>query len=350
MRVRELASVALACFAIACGGSDDAAGAGGGGSGGTGGSGGSAAAGGSSGAAGAAGGNGAEIRVGVSGDHFTIDGAPTFLLGVSYFDGRNWHASDLDGLASRKFNLIRIWMDWSDQSFFDASGALVEKTTLLDLVRAARQRGIVVDATILDTDLSLSTPSTAVNDAVTGLAGEPNVFFDLVNEHDHAGNTFSHADVLGLAQTAWAANPQAILTVSSQGGHIMDDLTLVPSNVDAEIIDDGLDLLTPHLSRTADFYDKTGQRVTSIKAYLASIGKDVPVYLQEEARRAYGGLDPTQAQFVQAATEARDAGAAGWVFHTDAGFDLASATFFDSLDPEEQSTVDTLGAAIFGAP
>jgi len=290
-----------------------------------------------------------EARIGVSGDRFTLDGVPTFLLGVSYFDGKNWHASDLDQLAARSFNLIRIWLDWSDQGFFDATGKLTNGNALVDLVRAAAKRGIVVDVTILDTDLALSSPTTAVAESVAALAGEPNVLFDLANEHDHAGDTFSHADVTALALAARAADADAILTVSSQGGHIVDDLALVSANVDAEILDTKLDLLTPHLTRTADFYDKTDQRVLTIKTYLKSIGKDVPVYLQEEARRGHSGLDPSQAEFLQAATEARDAGAAAWVFHTDAGFDLATATFFDSLDPVEKSTVDALGAAVFPA-
>jgi hypothetical protein len=289
-----------------------------------------------------------ETRFGIAEDRFTLDGQPTFLLGVSYFDGRNWHQEDLDELAARKFNLIRIWLDWGDHSFFDASGALAAQDTLLDLVHACAARGIVVDATILDTDLTLSPPAAAVESAVLALGSEPNVFFDLANEHDHAGNTFSHDDVTALAQAARAKNADMRYTVSSQGGHIVDDLTLDAGNIDAEIIGCGLDFLTPHLSRTADFYDKTDQRVGMIKEYLATIGKTIPVYLQEEARRGHSGLDPTKDQFLQAAREARDAGAAAWILHTDAGFDLAAASFFESLDPEEHATVDALGAEIFG--
>jgi len=346
----------VASLTMACGSSEDGASPGTGGAGGsgavaTGGASGSASggqeSGGTGGGTGGSAGQSSTTTVGISGDRFTLNGTPTFLLGVSYFDGRNWHQSDLDALAAKQFNLIRIWLDWATTGFFDASGALASKTTLLDLVHAAAQRGIVVDVTILDTDLSLSSPETAVGETLTALANEPNVFFDLANEHDHAGDTFSHADVAQLAQVARTANPSAILTVSSQGGHIVDDLTLVPANVDAEIVDAKLDFLTPHLTRTADFFDKTDQRVTTMKTYLASIGENVPVYLQEEARRGHSGLDPSQAEFLQAATEARDAGAAGWVFHTDAGFDLASATFFDSLDDVEKATVDALGPAIF---
>ena len=325
-------------------GSTASSGAGGSGAGaaGTGGAGGGSTSGG-----GAGGSSEATTAFGIAGDAFTVDGVPTFLLGVSYFDGRNWHVEDLDGLAARQFNLVRIWLDWTS-SFYDPSGTIAYGRTLLDLAEACRKRGIVVDATLLDTDLSVADPDAAVRSAIQTLAAQPNVFFDLVNEHDHAGNTFSHDDVAALAVSARQENPAALLTVSSQGGHIVDDLTLAPDNIDAEIVGAGLDFLAPHLSRTPDFYDKTDQRVALVKEHLAAIGKPVPVYLQEEARRGHSGLDPTLEQFLQAAGEAKGAGAAGWVFHTDAGFDLAAGTFFDQLDDVEKATVDALGASVFG--
>ncbi len=48
------------------------------------------------------------FSVGVSGTTFTINGHPTFLLGVSYFDARAWRTADLDALHMRGYNLIRI--------------------------------------------------------------------------------------------------------------------------------------------------------------------------------------------------------------------------------------------------
>ena len=63
------------------------------------------------------------VSFGVSGDRFTINGTPTFLVGVSYFDATGWKTSDLDGFASRGINLIRIWLeDWSPggNRFLDA--------------------------------------------------------------------------------------------------------------------------------------------------------------------------------------------------------------------------------------
>src|SRR5947209_4431480 len=90
-------------------------------------------------------------RVGVSGDRFTLNGRKTFLLGVSYFDARSWHESDLVGLSQRGFNLVRCWLDWDGNGFFDAGGDLVHRRALLDFVRACGRHGMVVDATILDT-------------------------------------------------------------------------------------------------------------------------------------------------------------------------------------------------------
>jgi hypothetical protein len=36
-------------------------------------------------------------RLGISGDRFTIDGQPIFLLGASYYDGNGWKASQAIG-------------------------------------------------------------------------------------------------------------------------------------------------------------------------------------------------------------------------------------------------------------
>lgn len=288
---------------------------------------------------------------GISGSKFTINGSAKFLLGVSYFDGRYWRATDLDTLAQKRYNLIRIWLDWSPHSFFDSNGYLDYQYELLDLVRACATRGIVVDVTILDTELDWNTNQTvsnaAVQQVVTALAAEPNVFLDVVNEHNISGDTFTHAQVETLINTAHTADNTAITTVSSGGKHIVNDLTLQTGNIDAEL-SAGVQFLTPHLTRTSDWYGKTDQRVKLIKDYLAKKGRNIPVYLQEEARRGHSGLNPTKAQFVQAAKEAKAAGAAGWIFHTDAGFDLAAGSFFSQLDSVETDTVNALPTAIFG--
>jgi len=174
-------------------------------------------------------------------------------------------------------------------------------------------------------------------------------FYDLINEHDHAEGPYSHAEVADLAAAARQEDSQAILTVSGGGGHLVNGEEVDQTNVRAEVLDVGVDLVAPHFNRTGDWFERTDERVTVLKQFLASIGKAIPVYLQEEARRGHSGLDPSQQEFFQAAREALQAGAAAWVFHTDAAFELSGSTFFENLDSVERETVDGLGAVIFGA-
>jgi len=305
-------------------------------------------------------------RFGVSGDRFTVDGAPTFLLGASYFDSVGWRASDLDGLKARRFNLLRIFLDYMPEawdpsfaprsrSYFNADGSMKNTQTLLGLVRACAARGIIVDATILWQVSNPGSAETAVRNAVRLLKDEPNVFYDLVNEHadDTApGARWSH-DHVPTMQTLFAAaraeDASAILTVSSSSGdwHIIrPDETLNTPNVDGELAI-GAQIVTPHFPRTPDWYDRTDSRVRSLKNYLASVGRTVPVYLQEEARVDPTWIAPSQQHFLQAAREARDEGAAAWIFHTAAAFDLRASTWFDQLDATERATVDALGAQIY---
>ncbi len=73
-----------------------------------------------------------------------------------------WQQADLDALQARRFNLIRIFLDWSildikdgaptpqaARGFVQPDGSLTHTETLLALVRACAVRGIMVDVTIL---------------------------------------------------------------------------------------------------------------------------------------------------------------------------------------------------------
>ncbi len=276
------------------------------------------------------------ITLRISDDKFTINGSKTFLLGVSYFDALSWKTSDLDELARRGYNLIRIWLDWAiwndrSRSFFNSDGNLIHEQTLLNLVRAAAARGLVVDVTILnDTKESgAGNPENAVRNAVRALRDEPNVFFDLVNEHGWRGWALDSSRMRSLVNIARQEDSNAIITLSTCCGHY-------DNGVDVDL-DIGVDLLAPHLNRTSDWFEQTDERVVELKS---ETGR--PIYLQEEQRRGWRGANPTKGHFLQALREALNAGAAGWVFHTDAGFDLSSSTFFDNLDPVERETVDDL--------
>jgi len=303
---------------------------------------------------------------GLSADHFSVNGKPTFLLGVSYFDALDWHLSDLDALHSHRFNLIRVFLDWHThegngaESVFDQHGNFVRGDTIHALVRAAAARGIIVDVTILHaySDAHLVTSATrqnAIRTAIEGLAGEPNVFFDLINEHEENSLgppdwSASHQTVQTMMQVARRANPNAVLFVSCTTNHMFfsdRSLQINSTNIDEEL-SAGLQVLAPHFERNDLWYDQTGERVTALKSYLSSIGRPfVPIYLQEENRRGFVNFPPAY-QFIQAARQARDAGAAGWIFHSAAGFDLRDHTFVEALDAEEQIALEQLANAVFG--
>lgn len=289
----------------------------------------------------------------VDGDHFTFDGVPTFLLGVSYFDARDWTVSDLDGLSQRGWNLVRIWLDWGDDGFFGPDATLSPEgaTALVELVAAARERNMIVDVTILDPEFipgpDLEHRSAAVSSVATTLLDADNVLFDVMNEHDHGGGPIDHTEAGAIVAAVRAVDPDRIVTISSTGGHLVGgDATVETTAVDEELDIVGVDVVTPHMPRTADWSPATGPRVGALRAHLRARAVTLPIYLQEEARRGHSGLDPSAEEFVGAAQAAVAAGAAGWIFHTDAGFELGTADFFASLDEVEIVVVDTLPAAL----
>ncbi|WP_143755447.1 hypothetical protein [Gloeocapsopsis sp. IPPAS B-1203] len=284
-----------------------------------------------------------ETRVGIAGDKFTINGQPTFLLGVSYFDAVHWRESDLDRLAEYNFNLIRVFLDWRNRGFFDEEGNLTKSEELLALVRAANDRGIVVDVTI--TGYSEIPRDRAVQAAVRALRNEPNVIFDLQNEHNLGGEAaLSHSDIRQLYFIAKAENARAIIFTSNYAAWMRGN-TLNPDVLTQEV-KTGIDVIAPHFTRNSRWYGDTGTRVAQTKEHLRSINSNRPVYVQEDHRNGWRGGDFTKEQFLQAAQEAKTNGAAGWVFHTDAGFSLIDREFFAELDATERQVIRELGSAI----
>lgn len=151
-----------------------------------------------------------------------------------------------------------------------------------------------------------------------------------------------HAEVAALIRAALAEHPGAIVTVSSGGDHLPN------ARNTREERGAGVMVIARHFQRTPDWYDRTDDRVTSVKQHIKSAGRIAPVNLQEEQRRGWTMVSPPKSEFLQAAREAVSSGAAGWVFHTHAGFDLRSSSFLSNLDSVEKEVLDSLGAEVFG--
>ena len=102
-----------------------------------------------------------------------------------------------------------------------------------------------------------------------------------------------------------------------------------------------VDVVAAHLPRTGDWDGATGSRVGALRAALDRIGRGLPIYLNEERRANAGSVIAADA-YQRARTGAHQAGAAGWVFHTAAGFELKKRPFIDALTPAERAGLTAL--------
>ena len=306
-----------------------------------------------------------------------LNGMQTFLLGISYFDFMNYHTSDIDVLAARGFNTLRVFSNWDPptygtaRSVCDANGALqtTQRNTMQALINYAKTKNMVVDMVILDvssgTNMTDDTKRLAcITDVVnyfkpTSKQSNWNVLFDVVQEHDSfypaaewAGIT---AQVKPFTDAAKAVCPTC--TVFASGTFIdsfigPNDATSAltathKTNVSEKIETNAESVLAIHESRSTNWWTITGTRVAAYRTYLASIGRtSTPVFFDEPNRRGGGFVDSSEAEFNTAAAQAKANGAAMWVFHTDAGFDMSALTLFQQLDATEAAITLTMAAAL----
>jgi cellulase (glycosyl hydrolase family 5) len=312
--------------------------------------------------------------LGVRRDRFTVNGRPQFLLGISAFDATGRLTdSDLDKLRQRGFRLIRVWGYWEQvilnsqapqvpanlqgNVWFGADGSLEPEklAELKNLIERADRRGIILDLTVFNTFTSFPGDFRAkslrgLKEVAEALKGCGNVLFDVYNEHNNAGRidpaTMTHEQLAPLVQAVRQIDPVRVVTFSNthrqQGAETGDEL----ARQYREELALEIHCLTPHLPRTPDFADRTKARVEWVRSVIQSSGRVVPLYLQEEARRRHSRLNPEAAEFFAAARAARDGGAAAWIFHTDAGYNLKLGSMFDRMDAVERTVVDRIAGEL----
>ena len=107
--------------------------------------------------------------LGIQDTRFTLNGQPTFLLGISYYGAlgapEEFIQRDLDDLQTHGFNWLRVWAMWGafdhDVSAVDAQGG--PREPFLDklqwLVAECDRRGLVVDVTLTRNQPSSQRPS-----------------------------------------------------------------------------------------------------------------------------------------------------------------------------------------------
>lgn len=265
--------------------------------------------------------------LGVDGTRFTLNGRPTFLLGISYYAGlgakEEFVTQDLDDFQQHGFQWLRLWATCGffgqDISAVDAQGNPREPgfSRLKSIVAECDRRGMVVDVT-LHRDKSgmngglpdLAAHQQAVETIVTALKPHRNWYLDLANECDVRDARFVPIEeLLVLRDQVRRLDPTRLVT-ASLGGH---DLT--KEEIDDGLVIIGLDFLTPHLAREPDSPSQTESKTRESLVLMQELGRSAPIMYQEPFRRGYERWQPSTDDFLTDLHGAKAGGAAGWCFH-----------------------------------
>ncbi len=302
----------------------------------------------------------------IDGSRFTVNGEPTFLLGVSYYGAlgaaKEFVLRDLDDIERFRFNWLRVWATWEgfgeDVSAVDAAGhprsPYAER--LQWLVAECDRRGLIVDVTLtrgaptggvppIGRVADFESHERAVTTVIDLLGDHRNWYLDLANERDVGDARYvSPEELKSLRALVRRLDPQRLVTASF-GGHDLDEGDLRDALVTAD-----LDFLCPHRPRHPESPTQTQAHTRECLALLRKMERLVPVHYQEPFRRGYETWEPTAADFLEDLRGAVAGGAAGWCFHNGSqrtvadgeprrSFDLRTRRLFEQLDAEEQTVM-----------
>jgi hypothetical protein len=293
---------------------------------------------------------------------FSLNGRPTFLLGISYYGALGSSEAalkqDLDEMQRHGFNWLRLWATWyafeHDVSAVDGEGnprpQYLER--LKSLVADCDRRGMVVDVTFSRGNgvtgpqrlQSLAAHRRAVETVIGALRPHRNWYLDLSNERNirDARHT-SDEDLKVLRDVVRKLDPERLVTASHAGdiddGDLRDYLQQVR-----------VDFISPHRPRDVESPGQTAAKSREYLAAMKALGRVVPLHCQEPFRRGFGGWEPTADDFLTDLRSAIAGGAAGWCFHNGderdqkdgrprRSCDLREGRLFDQLDAEEMKVV-----------
>lgn len=300
--------------------------------------------------------------LGIQGTRFTLNGKPTFLLGVSYYGGLgapdDFLRRDLDDFQRHGFNWIRVWVTCNlfdqDISVADATGRprgpFLGK--LKRLVADCDRRGLVVDVTLTRAKTTpgwgvpdIAAHQRAVEGVVNALKEYQNWYLDLANERDVRDERFvPAAELKALRELVRRLDPARLVT-ASLGGHDLTEEDLRESLLTA-----GLDFVTPHRPRGPESPAQTESTTRNCLAVMKKLGRVAPVHYQEPLRRGYVQGNPSAVDLLTDLRGAVSGGAAGWCFHNGPqhgtpekrprrSFDLRAQRLLDQLDDEERIVI-----------
>ena len=313
------------------------------------------------------------IELGIEADKFTLDGKPTFLLGISYYGAlgapQDSVLKDLDDMQRSGFNWIRVWATWSafgnDVSAVNAEGGVRPPyfDRLRGLIAECNRRGMIVDVTLSRGEGVIGVGQLDTIDAhrraVICLASElktlRNWYLDLANENNIRGRgkepkTLSFEALGILYRAVKDVDPERLVTVSYVGDASEADLRRY-------LLDVGVDLLSPHRIRRQGCAEQTAEATRRCFSLMRKIGRIVPVNYQEPFRRDFSPkqFQPTAEDFAADLRGAIEGGAAAWCFHNGdnrtasdnrprRSFDMRESRLFAQLDDEEPKALAELSA------
>ncbi len=238
-------------------------------------------------------------ELGVEGERFTLDGEPTFLLGISYYGALGasdeFIEKDLDEMRRYAVNWIRVWATWgafdNDVSAVDAQGrprdGQLEK--LRTLLAACDRRGIVVDVTLSRGNgvtganrlQTFDAHRRAVESIVSALKPYRNWYIDLGNERNirdrrHVG----FDDLRRLRDRVKRLDARRLVTASHAGDPSREDVRQYLKTVK-------VDFLSIHRPRNPKSPRETAARSREFRRWIEAAGPAVPLHYQEPFRRGF---------------------------------------------------------------
>lgn len=296
------------------------------------------------------------VTLGVSSDgrYFTLNGKPTFLLGISYYAGTSVEKQDdlerdLDDMVACGFNWIRVWAFWDleeNVAVLTPDGQIREPymSRLKKMITECNERRMIVDVT-----MHRGGPHAPSDQAghlacakvlATELRRYRNVYIDVGNERDVGDARFvSYDDVGALIGAIKAIDPKRLCTASG--------VPSSESDLNKYLSTGRCDFIATHLCRDASCPAETGKTVGTFISWMKTLGRRVPVHLQEPFRRDYGSWQPTEEDYYRDATGAKMGEGAGWCLHNGATrgdppfrsfcMNNKHGRLFSQLDPVELS-------------
>jgi len=313
----------------------------------------------------------ANTELSIDGRQFTVNGKPTFLVGISYYGAlgasKDFIQRDLDDMQKYGFNWFRVWATWgafeNEVSAIDREGKPREPylAKLQWLVAECDRRGIIVDVTLsrgngVTGPVRLQNAESlrrAAETLVTSLKSYRNWYLDMGNERNIRDKRFVSVEELAeLRKFIKHLDPNRLVTAS----FVRD---IEPDELKQILLEVRVDFLAPHRPRNAKSPGQTAPQTKKYYELMKQLGRTVPVHYQEPFRRGFTPKrwEPKAEDFLADLKGALEGGAAGWCFHNGEqkdklqarprrSFDMRQRRLFEQLDKQEMKFIQQVKAVI----